>query len=102
MNGEEPIGVKYDLPDAALFQVETASKWFEHIIRIISIDYISCIQDLWNLHKEISSAENYTLIAGRLYRLGEDSILRLCIEPDNSAEHIAEAHITIGGFHACR
>lgn len=102
MNGEAPTGVEDNLPDAVLFQVETAPKWSEQIIRILSIDYVACILDLDHLHKAISSTENYTLIAGRLYRLGEDNILRLCIDPEESEEHIAEAHVTIGGFHACR
>ena len=35
-NGEEPVGVEDDLPDAALFQVETAPKWSEQIIRLLS------------------------------------------------------------------
>lgn len=34
--------------------------------------------------------------------MGEDNILNLCIEPDNSEEHIAKAHVTIGGFDASR
>ena len=50
----------------------------------------------------MNSIESYTLISGRLYRLGEDNVLRMCMEPEDADEMIAEAHITIGGFHASR
>ena len=50
----------------------------------------------------LNSIERYTLITGRLYRLGEDDVLRMCIDPDDADEVIAEAHVTIGGFHAVR
>ena len=38
-NGEDPVGVDDDLPDATLFQVEIAPKWAEHIIRLLSFDF---------------------------------------------------------------
>ena len=33
------MGVEDDLPDATLFQVEVASKWAKHIVRLLSIDF---------------------------------------------------------------
>ena len=80
--------------------METASKWSEQIIRLLSIDYLVSSQDFQTLDTTLNLIERYTLISGRLYRLEDDNILRMCIEPDDTDEVIAEAHITIGGFHA--
>ena len=71
------MGVEDDLPDAALFQVETAPKWSEQIITLLSIDYLASTQDFQNLGTTLNSIERYTLISGRLYRLGEDNVLRM-------------------------
>ena len=48
-NGESPTGVEDDLSDATLFQVETAPKWAEHIIRLLSIDYQAIPKDFCNI-----------------------------------------------------
>ena len=44
--------------------------------------------------------ERYTLILGRLYYLGKDKVLRLCLDPEDFDSVIQEAHVTIGGSHA--
>lgn len=76
--------------DAALFHVETAPKWSEHIISLLSIDYLAIPQDFQNLDTTLNSIERYTLITDRLYCLGEDNVLRMCIEPDDVDEVIAK------------
>ena len=44
--------------------------------------------------------ERYTLISGRLYYLGKDKVLRLCLDPKDFNSVIQEAHMTIDGSHA--
>ena len=90
------------MPDATLFQVETAPKWAKNIIRLLSIDYQAIPQDFDDVENTLQTIERYTLISGRLYRLGEDNVLRVCTEPDDAKEVISEAHVTIGGNHASR
>ena len=50
----------------------------------------------------MKNIERYTLISGRLYFLGQDNVLRLCLDPENIHSVIVEAHVTIGGSHAFR
>ena len=44
--------------------------------------------------------ERYTLISSRLYCLGKDEVLRLCLDPEDFNSVILEAHVTIGGSHS--
>ena len=39
------------------------------------------------------------MLAGRLYKLGKDGILRLCIEENESKPYVEQAHIAIGNIH---
>ena len=39
------------------------------------------------------------MLAGQMYHLGRDGILRLCIEPQEKEHYLITAHITIGGIH---
>ena len=47
----------------------------------------------------IQGSASLTMLAGRLYQLGQDGILRLCIEPFEQPHYLQEAHITTGGLH---
>ena len=96
------MGVENDLPNATLFQVETAPKWVEHLIRLLSIDYQTIPKDFSNVENTLRTIERYTLISGTLYRLGSDNVLRLCLDLEDINSVISEAHVTIGGSHASR
>ena len=37
IHGEQPAGVKYDLPDAYLFSVEMVPRWSEDIVSLMTI-----------------------------------------------------------------
>ena len=50
----------------------------------------------------MKTIERYTLILRRLYRLGKDNVLRLCLDPEDINSVIFEAHVTIEGSHAYR
>ena len=41
----------------------------------------------------------YTLISSRLYCLGKDKVLRLCLDPKDFHSVILQAHVTIGESH---
>ena len=49
---------------------------------------------------QLEESEQYVLLSGRLYRYGQDEVLRLCLNPEDYADTIAEAHVSIGGIHA--
>ena len=47
----------------------------------------------------IEQSREYFMLAGRLYKLGKDGILRLCIEKNKSYSYVEQAHIAIGYIH---
>ena len=49
---------------------------------------------------QLEELEQYVLLLGRLYRYGPDKVLRLCLNLEDYADTIAEAHVSIGGIHA--
>ena len=99
-NGKIPSGIKDDLPDATLLQVEIAPRWAEQIVRLLSINFLASPRDFSNPEDTLRTIERYTLISGRLYYLGKDKVLRLCLDPEDFDSVIQEAHVTIGGSHA--
>ena len=54
------------------------------------------------MENTLKTIERYTLVSGRLYRLGQDNVLRLYLDPKDINSVILEAHVTIGGSHASR
>ena len=71
-NGESPTGIEDDLPDATLFQVETAPQWAEQIVRLLSINFLAIPRDFSNPKDTLRTMERYILISRRLYCLGKD------------------------------
>ena len=47
----------------------------------------------------IEQSYEYFMIARRLYKLGKDGILRLCIERNESDIYVEQAHLAIGNIH---
>ena len=41
----------------------------------------------------------YSMLEGILYRLGEDGVLKLCIEAKETLEYLRQAYIAMGDFH---
>ena len=98
-SGEAPTGVDDDIPDATLFQIETAPRWAKHIVSFLSTGYIS---DTYSIPKSMVLLEDsapYTLIAGRLYRRGGDGIMRLCPDPSEYTMILESVHVSLGGNH---
>ena len=99
-NGEAPIGVNDELPDSTLFKVETAPRWSKHILEVLSTS-ISWQRENNPLSiAQLEESQHYVLLSGRLYRLGPDKVLRLCLDPDCYDDAMNEAHVSTGGLHA--
>jgi hypothetical protein len=99
-NGEEPTNLEDNLPDAQLFLVYIADECFADIIEYMSIG---------TAPKEFSTAQkknlvvkdvDYQLIAGHLYKMGADNILRRRLLEHEMPIILAEAHegITRGHY----
>ncbi|WP_219822827.1 hypothetical protein, partial [Enterobacter cloacae complex sp. 4DZ3-17B2] len=53
-------------------------------------------------HIAIQQSKNLQLIAGRMYQLGNDRVLRLCINPEEYNIYLREAHVQECAFHCSR
>ena len=47
----------------------------------------------------IELTKECSVLMGRLYKLKEDGVLRLCIEAKETLEYLRQSHIMIGDFH---
>ena len=91
-SGEAPIGVEDDMPDSTLFLVETAPKWSEPILDILTTGQVQ-------LQNNNTIWRPYKLISGRLYKQGFDGVLRLIPNPDHYDDILRYAHVGIGNIH---
>ena len=82
VHGEKPTGVEDDLPDAYLFNVEMVPRWFEDIVQILTLGLVHEENDKTMAKTKVMQAKHFQMIARRLYHLGEDYVLRLCLIPE--------------------
>ena len=73
--GEEPTGVKDDLPDAHLFRIEVVPAELEEIAQFLENG--QALEGMNTKKKQILAmkATPYTLINGFLYKMGLDELL---------------------------
>ena len=80
-SGEAPKGIEDDLPDAYLFNIEMIPKWSEKLVPLLTIGQLDIPLPIQEKYSLIQKAASFVMLAGRMYHLGRDGILRLCIEP---------------------
>ena len=88
--GEAPTGVDDDIPDATLFQIETAPRWVKHIVSFLSTGYVSDTDSIPRSIILIEDSAPYTLITRRLYRRPDLSEYTMILE---------SVHVSLGGNH---
>ncbi|MCO5557534.1 hypothetical protein L7F22_011100 [Adiantum nelumboides] len=98
-NGEAPTGVDDDLPDTSLFMVETIPEWSEKIVNFLVNGFPPKELRKDVAQRLIKECEPYSLIAGTLYKLGKDDILRRCAREDEYLYILQEAHMGVAGGH---
>ena len=98
-SGEALKGIEDDLPDAYLFNIEMIPKWSEKYVPLLTIGQLNIPFPLHEKQALVQKAASFVMLAGRMYRLGKDGILRLCIEHQEKEHYLIAAHITIGGIH---
>jgi hypothetical protein len=74
-NGEEPINLEDNFPDAQLFSVHIVDDYFAEIIQYLSIGTV--LQEYTTAQKKnlVVCAVDYQLIIGHLYNIGTNNIL---------------------------
>ena len=79
-NGEAPIGIDDDTPDAALFQVDVTPDYAESVVQALTKgdEYLQTLtkREARQMGRRITP---FSMIRGRLYKKGKDGILRRCV-----------------------
>ena len=75
-NGEEPTNIDDGFPNVQLFWVEVAYDHYAPIIQFLSTGVAPADMSISQKKKLVIKASNFQLIAGQLYKLGLDEILR--------------------------
>jgi hypothetical protein len=78
-NGEEPMNIEEIFLDAQLFLVQIVDEYFTDIIQYLSTG--TTPQEFNTTQKKnlVVRVADYQLIAGNLYKMGADNILRRCV-----------------------
>ena len=88
INGEAPICVNDDLPDAYLFNVEMIPEWSRNLVSMLTIGKLQLNDSMDRNLSFVEQSKEYSMIAGRLYKLGKDGILRLCVETQETRMYL--------------
>ena len=99
MNGDAPMGVEDDMPDAYLFNIEMIPKWSEYYVPLLTIGQLNIPLPIKNKQALIQNTASFVMLAGQMYNRGLDGVLQLCIEPREKPHYLTSAHVTIGGIH---
>ena len=98
-NGEEPTNLEDNFPDTQLFSVQVADEYFADIIQYLSIGIAPREFNTMQDKNMVVRAADYQLIAGHLYKMGADNILRRCVLEHERPRILAKAHEGIDGGH---
>jgi len=78
-HGEEPTSLEETLPDAQLLAIINIDDHFAHIVQFMSTGMASSEYTISQKKQLVVHAADFSLIAGQLYKMGPDEILRRCV-----------------------
>jgi hypothetical protein len=96
-HGKEPTSLEDTLPDAQLSAIRKVDDHFTEIVQFLSTGMAPCEYTIIQKKQLVVRAANFQLIAGQLYKMGPDEILRRCIMEVERPLILAEAHEGITG-----
>jgi hypothetical protein len=101
-NGEEPMNLEDNFPDAQLFSVQIADDYFTEIIQYLSTG--TAPQEYTTAQRKnlVIRTTDYQLITRHLYNMGIDSILRRYVLDHERPRILVEAHEGIAGGNYAR
>ena len=74
--------------DAYLFNVEMIPKWSKDLVSLLTIGKLKLNASMDRNLSLVEQSKEYSMIAGRLYKLGKDGILRLCLETQETKMYL--------------
>ena len=89
--GEKPTNIDDGFPYAQLFWVEVIDDHYAPIVQFLSTGVAPADMSISQKKQLVVKASNFQLIAGQLYKLGSDEILRQCFLPHEHGPILEEA-----------
>jgi hypothetical protein len=96
-NGEEPMNLEDNFPNAPLFSVQIADDYFAKIIQYLRTGIAPQEYTATQKKKLVVRTTDYQLIARHLYKMGTNNILRRYVLDHERPRILAEAHAGIAG-----
>jgi hypothetical protein len=101
-HGEEPTSLDDTLQDAQFLAIRKVDDHFPKIVQFLSTGMAPLEYTIIQKKQLVVRAANFQLIAGQLYKMGPDEILRRCVMESKRPLILAEAHEGITGGHYAR
>ena len=98
-SGEEPSNLEDNLPDVQLFSIQIIDDYYADIIHFLTTGLAPDEFTKQQKKQLVVKVADFTLIAGQLYKLGPDEVLRRCVMPHEKETIIREAHLGTAGGH---
>jgi hypothetical protein len=100
-NGEEPSNLEDKFLDAQIFSIQTSDEYFDDIIEFFSTIFSPKEYNIAQKKNLVVRVVDYQIVAGNLYKIGANNILRRCVMEHERPIILAEAHEGIvGGYYA--
>jgi hypothetical protein len=98
-HGEEPTSLEDTLPNGKLLAIRKIYDHFTEIVQFLSIGMAPSDYTIFHKKQLVVRTADFSLIAGQLYNMGPDEILRRCFMEAERPLILAEAHEGIVGGH---
>jgi hypothetical protein len=91
-HGEEPTSLEDTLPDAQLLTIRNIDDHFIEIVQFLSTGMAPSEYIITQKKQLVVRTVDFSLIDGKLYKMGPDEILRRCVMEVERPLILAEAH----------
>jgi hypothetical protein len=98
-HGEEPTSLEDTLPGAQFLAIIKVDDHFIEIVQFLSIGMAPRKYTIIQKKQLVVHVADFSLIAGKLYKMGPDDILRRCVMEVERPLILAESHEGITGGH---
>jgi hypothetical protein len=98
-HGEEPTSLEDTMPDAQLLAIRKIDDHFAEIVQFLSTRMTPSEYTIPQKKQLVVCATDFSLIAGQLYKMGPDEILRRCVMEAERPLILVEAHEGIARGH---
>jgi hypothetical protein len=98
-HGEYPTSLEDTLPDAQLLPIRNIDDYFAEIVQFLSIGMTPSEYTITQKKQLVVCVADFSLIAGQIYKMGPNEILRRCVMEAERPLILTESHEGIVGGH---